>query len=146
MISNSIQSQIAAALKTHDEIRLSTLRMLSSALSYEKIEKQHDLSEEEEAVVVRREAKKHRDSIEAYQKAAREDLVQKEKAELEILKEFLPPEISDEELEKVVSETISRLNASSVSDMGKVIGAVLEKLKGQADGSRVSALVKAKLS
>lgn len=145
MIADTINQKIAEALKARDEIRLSTLRLLSSALNYEFIEKQHKLSEDEEIVVVRKEAKKRKEAIEAYKKALALDRAEKEEKELKILQEFLPSEMSDQELEKMVDQAISQVNASSISDMGKVIGIVMDKLKGKVDGSRVSDLAKKKL-
>lgn len=145
MIADTITQKIGEALKAKQEIRLSTLRLLSSALNYEFIAKQHKLDEQEEIVVVRKEAKKRKEAIEAYEKAGATDRAQKEQKELEILQEFLPPEMSEEELEKIVKETIFKTNASSISDMGKVIGIVMGKVKGTVEGSRVSLLVKEKL-
>ncbi|MBU0998591.1 GatB/YqeY domain-containing protein [Patescibacteria group bacterium] len=145
MIADTITQKIGEALKAKQEIRLSTLRLLSSALNYEFIAKQHKLDKEEEIVVVRKEAKKRKEAIEAYEKAGATDRAQKEQKELEILQEFLPPEMSEEELEKIVTETILKTNASSISDMGKVIGIVMGKVKGTVEGSRVSLLVKEKL-
>ena len=145
MIADTITQKIGEALKAREEIRLSTLRLLSSALNYEFIAKQHKLDEQEEIVVVRKEAKKRKEAIEAYEKAGATDRAQKEQKELEILQEFLPPEMSEEELEKIVTETILKTNASSISDMGKVIGIVMGKVKGTVEGSRVSLLVKEKL-
>ncbi len=146
MIADTITKQITEAMKAHDEVRLSTLRLLSSALNYEKIEKQHDLTEEEELVVVRKQAKERRDAIEIYEKAGAHERAEKEKAELKILEEYLPSQMSDSDLEKIVDEAIKTTGASSMSDMGKVIGVVMGKTNGQADGSRVSALAKLKLS
>jgi len=146
MITDTIQKQIFDAMKSKDEVKLSTLKMLSSSLSYEKIAKQHDLTEDEELSVVSKEAKKRKDAIEAYEKAGQQDRADKEKKELEILNSYLPAQMSDSELEKIVSETVTELGASGMSDMGRVIGAVMAKVKGQADGGRVSSLVKSKLS
>lgn len=146
MITDNLQSQISEAMKARDEIRLSTLRMLSSALNYEKISKQHDLNEEEELVVVGKEAKKRRDAIDAYMKANQTERADKEKKELEILEAYLPKQMSDEELEKIVDESIKETGASAMSDMGRVIGSVMGKVKGMADGGRVSGMVKGKLS
>ena len=145
MIAASINQMIAEALKARDELRLSTLRLLSSALHYEEIAKQHELSEEEEMVVVRHEASKRRDAIEAYEKVGAKDRAEKEKKELEILKSFLPPEMSDEDLQRLVDESINALGAESISDMGKVIGLVMSKVNGAAEGRRVSEMVKSKL-
>lgn len=146
MITDTITQKIGEAMKARDEIRLSTLRLLSSALNYEKIAKQHDLSEEEELVVVRREAKKRKDAIEAYTKAGATDRAEKEKKELAILEEYLPAQMGEDELEKIIQESISELKPQGMQDMGKVIGAVMAKTKGAADGGRVAELLKGKLS
>lgn len=145
MIVPNINKLIAEALKARDQIRLSTLRMLSSAFNYERINLQHDLTEDEELSVVRKEAKKRKDAIEAYKNAQRDDLAEKEQKELEILQEFLPAEMSDDDLEKVVDEAIKEIGATDMSKMGQVMGAVMKKTSGQADGSRVSSMVKSKL-
>jgi len=146
MIADTINQKIAEALKARDEIRLSTLRLLSSALNYEFIAKQHKLSEEEELVVVGREAKKRKDAIEAYEKAGAKDRAEKEKKELTILEKYLPEQMKDEELTKLVEEAISLTGATTIADMGKVMAAVMSKVQGRADGGRVSSLVKQKLS
>lgn len=144
MISQTLQAKIGEAMKAHEEVKVSTLRLLSSALSYEFIAKQHELTEEEELAVIRREVKQRRDSIEAYDKAGRSDLSEKEKAELVVLQEFLPPETSDEELTKLVDEAVNQIKPTSMADMGKVIGFVKGKASN-ADGSKIAQLVKAKL-
>jgi uncharacterized protein len=145
MIKDTITGKIGEAMKAHDEVRLSTLRMLSSALNYEFISKQHELSEEEELAVVKKEAKKRKDAIEAYEKAGAKDRVEQETKELQILKEYLPEEMPDDELIKVVDAVILETGASGMKDMGKVIGQVVSKTGGKADGSRVAMLVKEKL-
>src|SRR3972149_11080394 len=111
MIADTITSKIAQALKAREEIRLSTLRLLSSALNYEFIAKQHKLSEEEELVVVRREINKRKDAIEAYEKAGATDRAEKEKKEKEILEEYLPEQMADAELEKIVDEGVKETGA-----------------------------------
>ena len=145
MIADTITQKIGEAMKAKDEIRLSTLRMLSSALNYEKIDKQHTLSEEEELEVVRREAKKRRDAIEAYKKAGANERAEKEEKELAILQEYLPEQMPDSELEKKVKEAISQTGASSMADIGKVMGVVMAKVKGRAEGGKVSELVRKNL-
>jgi len=151
MINPKIQSMIGEALKKGDEVRLSTLRVLGSAFNYERIAKQHELSDDEELEVIKKEAKKRRDAIEAYGKVTGEakarahEKEEREKAELKILQEFLPKGLSEEELAKLVDEAISQTKASSMSDMGKVIGMVMGKTAGRADGGRVSQLVKKRL-
>lgn len=165
MIRDTITQKIADALKAHDEIRLSTLRMLSSAFNYEKIAKQHELSEDEELNVVKKEAKKRTDAIDALKAAQGKqttaspqeisDRIVKEQTELSILKEYLPEEMNDEELSKLVNEAIDEYKKDLPADathqslqagMGKVIGAVKAKAGMRADGAKIAALVKSKLS
>jgi len=146
MITENIKSQIQEAMKARDELRVSTLKMLSSALHNEKISKQKDLDEEQEIAVIRKEAKKREDAILAFKNAGRDEQAKKEQDELEILKEFLPKEMSDEDLEKLVEESVKSTGASEIKDMGLVIGEVLKASEGKASGGRVSELVKAKLS
>lgn len=145
MIADTINQDIAKALKAKDEIRLSTLRLLSSALNYEFIAKQHVLTKEEELNVVRREAKRRKEAIDAYEKAGATDRAEKEKKELALLEEFLPTQMPDEKLIKIVDEAISALGAASMADMGKVMGAVVPKVAGRAEGARISKLVSEKL-
>lgn len=146
MIVDNVKKQIVEAMKAKDEIRLSTLKLLSSALHNAEIDKRGDLSEEEEMEVVRREAKKRKDAIEAYENAGAKDRAEKEKKELGILQKYLPAELGDEELEKIVEEAISAIGAENMKDMGKIIGMVMSKAKGRADGKKVAEMVKNKLS
>lgn len=145
MIAQNLQKMIGEAMKAHDQMRLSTLRLLSSAFNYEKIEKQHDLTEEEELVVIRKQAKQRRDSIDAYQKAGRTDMADSEKKELIVLQEFLPPEMDECELSRLVDEAIVAMGAVTIADMGKVIGVVKSKAPG-VEGGKIADLVKSKLS
>jgi uncharacterized protein YqeY len=145
MISGNLPKMIAEAMKARDTVRLSTLRLLSSAFNYEKIDKQHELTEEEELAVIKKQAKQRRDSIEAYKKAGSPERAEGEAQELKILEEFLPPEISDADLEKIVLDAIKATNAREMSDLGKVIGLVKSKAP-DADGGRVAAIVKNKLN
>ncbi|MEK7536742.1 MAG: GatB/YqeY domain-containing protein, partial [Patescibacteria group bacterium] len=133
------------AMKAHDTVRVSTLRMLSSELKNEKINLQHELTNEEELVVVRKEAKKRKEAIEMYTKANALDRVENEKAELAILQKFLPPEVTEEEIVKLVEETIKEMGASTMQDMSKVIATVKSKNSG-VDGGLVANLVRSKLS
>lgn len=145
MIAQDLQKMIGEAMKAHDAVRLSTLRLLSSAFNYERIEKQHDLTDEEELVVIRKQAKQRKDSIEAYKKAGSEDRARSEEEELKILQEFLPPEMGEEELGQLVDEAVKTINSQGMADMGKVIGYVKGKA-ANADSGKIAALVKNKLS
>lgn len=141
-ITDSINKQIHEAMKAHEEIKLSTLRLLTSALSYEKIAAQRELTDEEEIAVVRREAKKRNDAIEVYEKVGSPERAEAERKELSVLKAYLPQEMSEEELEKIVAEVVADLKPTGMADMGKVIGVVVGKTAGRADGKKVSELVK----
>jgi uncharacterized protein YqeY len=152
MIAQTLQQKIGEALKAHDEVRLSTLRLLSSAFNYERIAKQHELTDEEELVVIRKEAKQRRDSIEAYKKAGANDRAEKEEAELKILQEYLPQEMGDEELQALVDEAVGMANILAdaapqalQSSVGRIIGMVKSKAQG-VDGNRIATMVKAKLN
>jgi len=153
MIKNSINQQIADALRAHDEFRLTTLRGLSSALNYEFIAKQHELSEDEEITVVRREVKKRGDTIETYKNLQNAktpnvkigDQIEKEQKEIDILREYLPPEMDEKELSDLVDQAVKDTGAKEIKDMGKVMGIVKEKVGNKADGSRIAEMVKAKL-
>jgi hypothetical protein len=131
-------------MKAHNEIRTSTLRLLLSALNYERIDKQHELTNEEEMVVVRREAKKRKEAIDMYKNNNAPDRAAKEEEELKILQEYLPPETSEEDLIKLVDEAVAEVKPQSMADMGKVIGIVKGKAPG-ADGSKIAEMVKKKL-
>lgn len=149
MITQNILKEIADALRAKDEVRLSTLRMLSSALNYEKIAKQKELSQEEELAVVRKEAKKRTEAIEIYEKhknSKTERLKNREAQELAVLKEYLPKEMEDVELEVLVKKAIEELGVKEVSKMGQVIGRVMKEVGARASGERVSVMVKEKLS
>lgn len=135
-----IEQEVKEALKAGAQIRLSTLRLLLSALKYEEIAKQKDLSEEEESVVVQRQVKQRKEAIEAYNKAGRNDLAQKEEAELQILSSFLPQQLSEEEIRKITEESLKILPESE-QNFGLVMRQVMARVKGKADGNTVSKIV-----
>lgn len=146
MIKDKVAEDLKEALKGGDIVRVSTLRLLSNALHNEEIAKQKELTEEEELAVVRRELKRREEAVEAYEKGGRPESAEKEKKEAEILKEFLPAQMSSEELAKIVEQVISEVGASGQQDFGKVMGAVMEKAKGQVDGKVVAQVVRQKLT
>ncbi|RUM58836.1 MAG: GatB/YqeY domain-containing protein [Persephonella sp.] len=143
---NKLQTEMKSALKSKDTDRLSVVRMLISEIKKEQIDKKRELSDSEVLAVIQRYAKQRRDAIEQYKKANRQDLVEKEQKELNIVLEFLPKQLTEEEIIKIVNETIEEVGATSIKDMGKVMKSVMEKVKGRADGSLVSKIVKEKLS
>lgn len=146
LIAEDIKTQIRDAMKARDKVRLSTLKMLSSEIHNAEIDKGDTLTSEEEMEIVKKEAKKRRDAIDAYKKAKNKEKSEQESDELEILKDFLPEELSDDELEKIVTEAIAETEALTMQDMGKVMALSMDKAAGRADGKKVSSLVKAKLN
>lgn len=139
-LKEELSTDMKDAMRAGDKLRLSTIRFLLSELKNAEIAKGEELSDEEAVEVVQRQIKRRRESIEQYKKGGREDLAEKELAEAAILEEYLPEQLTDEEIIAVIKEAISQTGASSKKEMGKVMGAVMPKVKGKADGARVSRL------
>ncbi|HXI83800.1 MAG TPA: GatB/YqeY domain-containing protein [Verrucomicrobiae bacterium] len=147
MLMDKIAADMKDAMRAKDAIRLSTLRLLKSAVEYHKIEKkQEQLTDADVAAVIKKQIKQRQDSIEGFEKGGRADLVEKEKAELVVLKSYLPEELSQAQVEEVVKATIAELGASTKTEMGKVMKAVQVKLAGRADNRLVSQIVSANLA
>lgn len=143
-----INQDITAAMKAKDEIRLSTLRMMKTALKKEELEREkgQSLSEAEAVKILQSLLKQRRDSIEQFTKAGRQELADKETAEMKIIEEYLPAALDEAAIGNIVAATIAEMGASSPQQMGLVMKAVMAKLAGQTvDGKVVSALVKSKL-
>ena len=141
-----IQQDLVESLKQKNEIKTSTLRLVISEIGNARIAKGGDLTDEDIAQVIAKEAKKRQESIGAFKKGERQDLAEKEEKELSILKTYLPAQIAQDELIKIVDSQIAEIGAKDIKDLGKVMSAVLSKVKGRADGGAVSAIVKSKLS
>lgn len=141
-----IMEDLKAAMKAKDKTRLAVIRSIKSALMNAKIKKNEALTSDDELAVVASELKQRQDSLVEFENAGRQDLADQLKAEIVIVKEYLPAALSDEDLAKIVTETISEVGASSMKDMGNVMKALMPKVKGRADGAKVNQLVKAALS
>src|SRR3989440_10857090 len=142
-----IVSDMTTAMKAKDAARLSTLRMVKASVMNREIEKGGELTDEEMTKALQSLVKQRRDSIEHYEKAGRQELADKEKAEIEVIENYLPQAASREEIERAVAEAIKETNASSMRDMGVVMKLTQARLAGRsADGRTVSEIVKAKLS
>ncbi len=141
----TIDSDIKNALKSGAKDKLSALRMLSAALKNKQIDKRRPLTEEEIVETVRSLIKQRKDSIELFAKGGRQDLVDKETAEIGVLETYLPQQLSPEEIELMVRDTISQTGAQGAKDMGKVMKAIIPLVGGRADGKLVSELVKKNL-
>jgi len=136
-----IEEDLKLALKNREELTVSTLRFLISAIKNQEIEKQRELSDEEVIQILQRQIKQRRESMAAFQSGGREDLALKEKRELEILSKYLPQQLTPKELEEIVKEVIAMLGPTQ-KDFGKVMGQVMVRVKGRAEGSLVSQTVK----
>jgi len=146
-LAKTIVSDLTASMKAQTAARTSTLRMVKAAMMNRQIEKGEPLDDDEVSRLLRSLVKQRRDSIEQYQKAGRQELVDKETAEIEVIEAYLPQAASREEIEAVVVAAIASTEASSMKDMGKVMKAAQAALAGKnADGRVVSEIVKSKLS
>ncbi|WP_173916099.1 GatB/YqeY domain-containing protein [Halobacillus sp. Marseille-Q1614] len=146
-ITERLNQDMKTAMKARDKKTLSTIRMVKASLQNEAIKLgKNELSEEEELTVLSREVKQRKDSLHEFKEAGRGDLVEELDEEIKILQVYMPKQLSDSELEQIVQETIQEVGASSKADMGKVMSAVMPKVKGKTEGSKVNQLVLKKLS
>ncbi|WP_010097051.1 GatB/YqeY domain-containing protein [Ornithinibacillus scapharcae] len=137
-----LNDDMKQAMKNKDKERLSVIRMLKASIQNESIKLgKSDLLEDEDLTILSRELKQRKDSLQEFKSAGREDLVEKLEMEIKIIQEYMPAQLSDEELAAIVQETIRETGASSKKDMGKVMSAVMPKVKGKADGAAINKLV-----
>ena len=142
-----LNSDMKQAMKNKDKKTLNVIRMVKASLQNELIKLGNDeLTEDEELTILSRELKQRKDSLQEFKSAGREDLVEKVNREIAILEVYMPAQLSDGELKAIVQETIQNTGATSLKDMGKVMGAIMPKVKGKADGSKINQLVKDSLS
>jgi len=145
-LEEKLLEEMKLAMKSNDKLRLSTIRMIRSALKNKEIELRKKLEEEDVVKVIQAMTRKGEESIEQFQTGGRMDLVEKEKKEIEILKSFLPQPLSQEEIFKIIDQSIQETQASSQKDIGKVMKSVMPKIGGKADGKLINQLVKERLS
>ncbi|MFD0827498.1 GatB/YqeY domain-containing protein [Neobacillus sp. M.A.Huq-85] len=142
-----LNNDMKQAMKNKEKDKLSVIRMVKASLQNEAIKiGSSELSEEQELTVLSREVKQRKDSLHEFDKAGREDLVDKLRTELSIVELYMPKQLSDEEVSDIVKETIAETGATSKADMGKVMAAIMPKVKGKADGSLINKLVQQHLS
>lgn len=147
MLEEKILDEFRKAMKDKDVLRVSTLSFLRAELKNVAIDKKKDRLEDVDVIsVIKKQVKQHEDSIEQFKKGARLDLVQKESGELEILKSFLPEQLSEEKIKEAIEEVIALTGANKPQDMGKVMKELLPKLSGEADNKLVSELVRQRLT
>lgn len=143
----TILADIKTAMKNQEAVKLSALRFLQSAIKNKEIElRPNAITDQDVMAVIKKICNQHKDSIEQYAKANRQDLVDQEKSQLVILETYLPKQMSKEEIEKIISQVIADTKASSIKDMGAVIKATMAKTAGAADGKLISEIVKSKLN
>ena len=144
-LQNDISRDTKEAMKARDRSRIEALRMLSAALKNGEIEKGQSLTEDEETVILRRQLKQREESVDAFRKAGREEQAQAEETEVEIVRGYLPAPLSDEELKRVIDEAINETGATSMRDMGTVMGRATAIAGKRADGRKLSTLARERL-
>lgn len=149
MTKQQLKDELKQSMLAKDSEKTSVLRMLISAINYYEINKGgagYEATDEDVMAVIQREAKQRNDSIEQFTAAGRSELADKEKKELDMLKTYLPAQMGEEEIRILVTQAIQEVGATSASDMGKIMGALMQKTKGKADGGLVSRIVKEELT
>jgi len=141
-----IQDDMKTSMKSGEKARLQVIRLILSAIKQIEVHERIELDDDRIITVLDKMTKQRRESAEQYEKAKRDDLLQQELYEIEILKEFLPAELSSEEIEAMIEEAISSTGASSIKDMGKVMGQLKPKMQGRADMGAVSGKIKSRLN
>lgn len=141
-LETQIPEELKTAMKAKDKVRVGTLRTILSGIKYLKAEGRHDeVTDDDVITIINREVKKRRDSIEMYESNNRPELAENEKAEVAILMEYLPAQLTEDEIRAIITETIAEVGAASPADKGKLMGALMPKVKGKADGKLVNTLV-----
>jgi len=145
-LKQQIEIEFISALKAKNATLVSTLRMLKSAITNKEKQTGEEIDDAQILKTIEQEIKKRQESAQMYKQAGREESAQKEQNEIKILKNYLPEEMPIDELEKIIDETVAKLDAKDIKDMGKVMGAVMAQTAGRASGDKISQLVKTKLT
>ena len=140
-LAEKLLDDMKSAMKARDELKVSTLRLARSAVKNAEIEKGRELTDEEVIETLTREAKRRREAIEGYEKGGRQELVDKERTELAILTEYLPKQLDEAEIERIAREVAAELGAVGASDKGRMMSAVMPRVRGRADGKVVTQIV-----
>jgi len=145
MLKEKLNEDLKKYMKEKNTLALNTVRLVIAEIKNKEVEKNSEITDEEILQIIRKQIKMREDSIQQFRSANREDLAEKEAQEREILKNYLPEDLTDEELDKIIQETIKELNASSKKDFGRVIKEVIQKVQGRADNKKISELISKKL-
>ena len=145
-LKETLNNDIKTAMKAKDKETLAVLRMIKTAVQAAEIDKKEELNAEEELTILAREAKQRRESLAEFVKAGRDELVAKTEAEIEIVEHYLPKQLSVEEVKEVIATVAEKIGATTQKEFGKLMGAVMQELKGKADGNVIKEQVKAHLN
>ena len=141
-LKDRISEDMKAAMKAHEKDRLAVIRMVRSAIRQTEIDGKKDLDDEGVIAVISKELKMRKDSLEEFRKGGRDDLVEKTQAEIDVLLPYLPAQLSEDEVRELVKAAVEQTGAATPKDMGKVMGVLMPKVKGRADGKMVNTIVK----
>ncbi|WKB36903.1 GatB/YqeY domain-containing protein [Terrilactibacillus sp. S3-3] len=141
-----LNQDMKQAMKAKDKVRLSVIRMIKTSLQNESIKHGKELSEDEALTVLTRELKQRKDSLQEFERAGRQVIIDSVQEEIAIVNSYMPEQLSADELQTLIDETISEVGAKTKADMGKVMKAIMPKVKGRADGSQISHLVQSQLN
>jgi uncharacterized protein len=145
-IKNKISDDVKTAMRSKDKERLGALRLIQAAFKQKEVDERIELNDEQVLAILDKMAKQHRDSITQFKQANRDDLVEVEQFELDIIEEYLPAQLSEDEINSHIENAIAKTGADSIKDMGKVMGILKGELQGRADMGKVSGLIKARLN
>ena len=143
---NQILEDLKSAMKAQDKERLSVIRMVKGAIQMEELNVKHELTDDEVIGIIAKQVKTRKESINEFKKGNREDLIEQTNKEIEILNEYLPEQLSKEELEEIINKVISEVNPTSMADMGKIMGKLIPLVKGKADMGEVSKIIKERIT
>lgn len=141
-----ILEDLKSAMKAQDKELLSVIRMVKGAIQMEELDKKHELSDDEVITVISKQIKTRKESIEEFKKGNRQDLIEQTESEIDILNKYMPEQLSEEEVNKIIDDIFVEVKPTSIRDMGKIMGAASSKLNGRADKSYISTYIKNKLN
>ena len=145
-IKQTISEDMKTFMRAKDTARLGAVRLLQASIKQKEIDDRVELTDDQVLSVIQKMLKQRKDSIEAYQKADRQDLIDQEQLEIDVLSKYMPEPLTDDEVSKIIDEVISEVNAADMKDMGKVVGVLKSKISGRADMGQVSKIVREKLT
>ena len=145
-IKQTISEDMKTFMRAKDTARLGAVRLLQASIKQKEIDDRVELTDDQVLSVIQKMLKQRKDPIEAYQKADRQDLIDQEQLEIDVLSKYMPEPLTDDEVSKIIDEVISEVNATDMKDMGKVVGVLKSKISGRADMGQVSKIVREKLT